>query len=425
MDDQVEDNCGKGAGRMAKRVAIIATLDTKEAEVKYLRDQFMARGTEVLIIDTSILGLPKEIKPDVTSETIARLAGTSIDVLRKKYRSPAVAEMAKGVPKVVQELYDKGRFDGLLTISGETGAHIAAPGVKVLPVGVPKLMISCIFQGSSTFGKYVGTNDVMLMHSVTDILGVNAFSRKVFDTAVAAMVGMVNAGVDPQIRGDNLIAATMFGNTTPVVMAVKEAVEKHGYQMVVFHPSGTGGRAMEEYIGKGTFRGVLDMTTQDITDEVFGGSHPGGPHRLEAAGRKGIPQVFVPGCMDFISVDPDGPLVEKYEDRKVYPHNPSSTLVRTTKNEMKQLGELVSTKLNMAVGPTVAVVPLRGMSMYNKKGYPLYDPDADRAFLEALKANVDSKIEVVEVDAHINDPLFADRVSSILLRLLEGKPARE
>lgn len=405
---------------MKKTVAIIATLDTKEAEVKYLKEQFELKGLNVFIMDTGILGKPVELKPDIPNTVFAEAAGTTIENLRKKYRSPAVLEMAQGVPKIVKKLYDDRKFDGIMCISGETGAHLGAPAIKVLPVGVPKLMISCIFQGSSVFGSFVGTNDVLLMHSVTDILGVNAFSRKIFDTAVAAMAGMVNAGIDPQIKGDNLVAATMFGNTTPAVMAVKKFIEAKGYELVVFHPSGTGGKAMEEYIGRGVFKAVLDMTTQDITDEMFGGAHPGGPHRLEAAGKIGIPQIFVPGCIDFIAVGPVDTVPEKYKDRNIYPHNPSSTLVRTTKEEMRQLAEVVASKLNKATGPTVVAIPLQGFSMYNKKGYPMYAPEADRAFVDTLKQKLDSRIEVFEVDAHINDTAFSDKVSSILLSLLEG-----
>lgn len=402
-----------------KVVAIIATLDTKGEEVKYFKKKFQLKGLDVLIIDTHILEKNVSIKADITCETVAKAAGSSIEIIRKKDRSSALLEMAKGVPKIVRELYNNKKFDGILSICGETGAHLAAPGMEVLPIGVPKLMISCIFQGTSTFGSYVGTKDVLLMHSVIDILGVNEFSKKIFDTAIAAMTGMINENIDLEIKGNNLIAVTMFGNTTPVVMAVKNIVEKRGYEFVVFHPSGTGGRAMEKYIEKGFFKAVLDITTHDITDELFEGEHPGGPHRLEAAGRKGIPQIFVPGCMDFILAGSVNTLPDKYKNRKNYPYRSNTTLVKTTKKEMQKQAEIVALKLNKSTGSTVVVVPLRGMSMYNKEGYPLYDPEADRAFLSNLKKYLDSRIRIFEIDAHINDPVFAEKISSILIDLLE------
>lgn len=404
---------------MKKTVAILATLDTKESEVKYVRDRFHLKGLNTLIIDTSILGTPIGISPDVSSDMIARAAGTTIEKLREIYRSPAVMEMNKGIPKIVLDLHEKGKFDGIMTLSGETGGAMAAAATKALPVGVPKLMVCCAFQGTSMFGNFVGTNDVLLMHSVTDILGVNAFTRKIFDTAVAAMAGMVNEGITPEIKGDNLIATTMFGNTTEGVMAVKEIVEKYGYEFVVFHPSGTGGRAMENYIRRGVFKGVLDMTTQDIVDQEYGGFHPGGPTRLEAAGDMGIPQVFVPGCMDFIAVGGADEIPERLRGRKFYPHCPTSTNVRTTKEEMVHLAEIVATKLNKAKGPAAVVIPLKGWSRPNRPGYPLWDQEADGAFIDRLKELLNPDIPVHEVDAHINSRVFAEKAAAVLLGLLE------
>ncbi|MFQ5711669.1 MAG: Tm-1-like ATP-binding domain-containing protein [Candidatus Geothermarchaeales archaeon] len=405
-----------------KTISIIATLDTKGEEVRYLKEQIEERGKDVIIVDSGIRGAPKAVKPDIPRETVAQEAGSSIEVLQKLDRGPAVDVMMKGVANIAKKLYIAGKMDGVISIGGLDGALLATAGMKVLPIGIPKLMVTPIAQGKHTFDPFVGTKDVMMMHTVVDVVGINELTKKIFDNAVAAIVGMVDADVGAEIRGKNLIAIPMYGNTTPVVMRSKSLLEERGYEIILFHPNGTGGRAMEELIEQGIFTAVLDMTTHEITDDLFGGDHTAGPHRLEAAGKKGVPQVVVPGCIDFIiRILPVSEVERIYEGRKLYYFNPTVTLVRTNKEEMEVIGRTMADKLNKAVGPVVVVVPLRGMSMYNVKGGALYDPEADEAFLTSLKNNIDPRIEVVEVDAHINDPIFADICVSNLLDMLEKK----
>ena len=354
---------------MDKTVAIVATLDTKGEEAKYLKEQIESKGVKTLIIDGGTFKAPLALKPDITQQTVAEAAGSSFEVVRKLGRGPAEEIVMKGIAKVLKDAYAAGRFDGVISIGGQDGALLAAAGMRVLPVGVPKLIVTPIFQGQEPFGNYVGTSDLMMMHSVVDILGVNELSKKIFDTAVGAIIGMVDINVSSKkLQSKNLIATTMFGNTTPLGMMVKALLEKKGYEMVVFHPNGTGGRAMEELVEQGAFAAVFDMTPHEVTGELFGDLMRAGPDRLEAAGRKGIPQLIVPGGIDFLVLGPFDSLPAKYKKRKVYHFNPAVTMVRTTKSEMALTARVMADKLNKAVGPTAVVIPLGGFDMYCHKG---------------------------------------------------------
>lgn len=406
---------------MKKTVAIIATLDTKGEEVKYLKQQIEKKGKGVLLIDSGIRGEPQVVNPDISRETVAETGGFSIKQLQEKDRGPAVEAMMEGVRKVVRKAYERGRFQGIISIGGQDGSLLASAGMRELPVGVPKFILTPIAQGKESFGTYVGTKDITMMHSVVDILGVNEISKKVFDTAGGAIAGMVDAEVNLNIKlpDKKLIATTMYGNTTPAVMRAKKLLEKAGYEVVVFHPNGTGGRAMEELIEQGFFMAVLDVTTHEITDELFGGIHAGGPGRLEVAGKKGVPQVVVPGCVDFILEGPLDKLPAKYKGRKTYPFNPAVTLVRASKEEMRVIGKVMAEKLNKATGPTIVVIPLGGFSMYCHPGEALYDPGADKIFIRTLKEYLKPQIKVEEINVHINEPVFAEKAVSILTQMLQ------
>jgi uncharacterized protein (UPF0261 family) len=401
---------------LEKTVLIIATLDTKGEEVRYIKERLEERGKRVLVMDSGTRGTPIGIKADIPREEVARAAGHDIREINEMRRGPAIEAMKKGIAKICRELYEAGKIHGIMSVGGSDGACLASAGMQVLPPGVPKLLISPVFQGKETFGEFVGTKDVICMHSMIDILGINQFSRKIFDNAVGAMVGMLDANVSPKIEKGNMIGTTMYGNTTPAVMRAKALLERDGFEVLVFHPNGTGGRIMEQLAEEGMLAGVLDMTPHEFVDEMYGGQHAGGPRRLEVVGEAGVPQVVAPGCVDFILWG--GPLPEKYKNRKTYPFNPYLTLVRTTIEEAREIGETMARKLNKARGPVTVVVPLRGMSMYNRPGEPIYYPEADAEFLRALKERLDPRIKLVEVDAHINDPIFADVCVSELEALL-------
>ena len=406
---------------MDKTIAIVATMDTKGYEAKYFKDEIEKKGNKTLVIDDGMLNPPLAVKPDITQETVAEAAGSSFEIVKGLGRGSAEEIMMKGVAKILKDLYAAGRFDGVISIGGMDGALLASAGMRELPIGVPKLIVTPEAQGTQRFGTYVGTKDLMMMHSVVDILGVNEISKKIFDVAIGAIVGMVEANVSSKIAwGKNLIATTMFGNTTPAVMRAKSLLEEKGYEMVVFHPNGTGGRAMEELIEQGAFTAVLDMTPHEVTGGLFGGAYPGGPHRLEVAGEKGVPQIVVPGCIDFLALGSFNSLPAKYKKRKVYYFNPARTIVKLTKGEMTAIGEVMADKLNKAIGPTVVAIPLGGFNMYSHEGEALYDPEVDRAFIKTLKKHLKPQIKVIEVDAHINDPVFAETVVPILTGMIEG-----
>ncbi len=405
---------------MDKTIAIVATLDTKGEEAKYLREEIERKGINTLVIDDGMLGAPLAIKPGITQETVAEAAGSSFQIVKRLGRGPAAEIMSRGMAKILGEAYEAGRFDGVICVGGQDGALLAASGMRELPVGVPKLIVTPIAQGTEPFGNYVGTKDIMMMHSIVDILGINEISRKVFDVAIGAIVGMVEANVSSEMaQGKNMIAATMYGNTTPAVMRAKSLLEERGYEVVVFHPNGTGGRAMEELIEQGVFAAVLDMTPHEVTGELFGDVARGIADRLEVAGRKGIPQLVVPGCIDVLLLGPLHSLPAKYKKRKVYYFSSAATMVRTTKNEMITTAKVMADKLNKAIGPVVVAIPLGGFNMYCHKGEPLYDPEADMAFVRTLKEHLRPQIKVIELDNHINDPIFAETVVPTFIGMIE------
>ena len=409
---------------MSKTIAIMATLDTKGEEVKYLKERIERRGKKVFIIDMGLRGVPAAIPTDVTRDMLAEASGSTMAVVEKMVRGEAIEIMVKGIAKVIRDSYDRGKFQGILAIGGLDGALLASAGLRALPLGVPKFLLTPIAEGEEKFGTYIGTSDMIMMHSVVDILGINQISRKVFDNAVGALVGMVDMNVVPKLEGKNVIAATMYGNTTPAVMRAKNILEEKGFEVVIFHPNGTGGRAMEELIEEGLVNAVLDMTPHEIVDELFHGVHAGGPHRLEAAGKKGIPQVVVTGCLDFILLGPIANLEEKYKKRQMYFFNPAVTMVRMTLEERATVGRVMAEKLNKATGPTRVLVPLKGFCMYCHPGEPLHDPEGDRMLIETLKKNLKPQIPVLEVDAYINDPEFADTAAAAMIQLIRNSPAK-
>jgi uncharacterized protein (UPF0261 family) len=401
-------------------VAILATLDTKGPEARYLKERLQEWGGRVLVVDIGMAGTPCAVIPDVTRADVARAAGSTAARVARLGRGQAVETMQRGLIPILKGLQASGELGGVIAIGGSDGAITAAAAMQTLPVGVPKLIVSPATQGQTPFGPFVGTSDMTIMHSVVDILGINQISRKIFDNAAGAILGMVRAQVNTELKPGRQIAATMYGNTTPAVMRAKKAIERHGYEVVVFHPNGTGGRAMEDLIDQGLFEAVLDFTTHEITDELHGGFHAAGPGRLEAAGRQGIPQLVVPGCVDFLIRETKESLRGKYRARKSYHFNPVLSLVRATRAEMTQVGRVMAEKLNLAQGPTTVLIPRGGFSMYACAGRPLHDPRSDAAFVSSLKRHLRAGIPVLEDDAWINDPGFADRAAALLLEMLEA-----
>ena len=405
---------------MGKTVLIMATLDTKGAEVGYMKELFEKKGKTVMVLDMSLRGSGEGVRCDVSRKILLQAAGIDMESLSAMGRGAAIEVMIPGIVKVVRDLYKEGKFQAIITLGGFDGALLASGAMRALPLGVPKFLLTPVAQGKQTFGDFVGTRDMVIMHSVKDIFGVNEVSRKVFKTAVGAVCGMMDMGVGTQLEGKNVVAMTMYGNTTPAAMVAKTLFEEKGYEVVVFHPNGTGGMCMEELIEQGLFNGVFDLTTHEITDWLYHGVHAGGPSRLEAAGKKGVPQVVVPGCVDFILMGPVDNLAPEFKQRKHYKFNPAVSLVSTTPEEMERIAGVMAEKLNKAKGPLLVLIPLQGFSMYCHKGEELYDPKRDEAFISSLKKYLGSHVRVQEVDAHINDPKFAEKAVDELLRLMRN-----
>ncbi|MBI2191352.1 MAG: Tm-1-like ATP-binding domain-containing protein [Planctomycetes bacterium] len=406
---------------MSRTIVLIATLDTKGREAAFLRDCIRARRHRVLLVDAGVQGRPA-VAADVTRAQVARAAGRSLRALAHgNDRGTAVAAMAEGVEVVVRRLYARGQLDAVFGIGGSAGTTIATQAMRALPVGVPKLMVSTLASGNTR--PYVGTKDITMMYSVVDISGLNRVSRAVFSNAAAAVSAMASARRTS--RSDlPLLAATMFGVTTPCVEKVRAALEspEAGYEMLVFHATGTGGQAMEGLIRDGLIAGVLDITTTELADELVGGVLSAGPHRLEAAGDRGIPQVVCPGAIDMVNFGPRETVPAQWAHRRFHQHNPTVTLMRTTPEENRRLGEWTAEKLNKARGPVAVVLPLRGVSQIDAPGFSFHDPEADAAYREGLLHALDTrKIQVRQVDAHINDDRFAAEVVSTFLALSQGR----
>ncbi|MGH7561105.1 MAG: Tm-1-like ATP-binding domain-containing protein [Gemmatimonadales bacterium] len=409
---------------MSRTILLLGTLDTKGEELRYVRDLIVRRGHTALVVDAGILGDAASLTPDIPAEEIARAGGSTLAELRaRRDRGTAVTVMLEGLRALVPVLYAQRRFHGVLGLGGGGGTALATAAMRELPVGVPKLMVSTMASGDTA--PYVGVRDITMMYSVVDVAGLNPLSRRILANAAGGICGMVEQEV-PGAADRPLIAATMFGVTTPCVNAVRQRLHGAGFDVVVFHATGSGGRAMEGLIADGWFAGVADVTTTEWCDEVVGGILSAGPERLSAAGRAGIPQVVSVGATDMVNFGPAETVPAAFRERRLYRHNPQVTLMRTTPEEAREIGRRIAARLNAARGPTVMVLPLRGVSMLDAEGQPFHDPVADQALFDALRADLRPPVELVEVDAHVNDPAFAAVIAERLLTLLDrtGSPAR-
>ncbi len=408
---------------MPKTIALIATLDTKGEEAQFVREQIESRGHRVVLVDPGTLGEPV-VPADITRDEVARAAGVpSIAEVRgwgNKQR--AMETMVLGTTVVVTHLAQTGEIHGVIGIGGGAGTSIATAAMRALPLGFPKLMVSTIAAGKHYFGTFMGIRDLTMMHSVADILGLNPIIRKVLANGAAAICGMaeVELGIE---RGDRpLILGTMFGTTTPCLMRAKAILDQHGYEVVVFHPNGTGGPAMEELIEQGIGDAVLDLSAHEISGHLFN-DIMGAPNRLEAAGKLGLPQVVGPGGNDFLVLGPPDEIPAEHRHRLAYRHTPEMTLCRVTAEEMVQVASVIAERLNRATGPAAVVVPLRGFSFPSREGHPLYDPESDQAFARTIKEKLSERVQCVEVDCHINDPPYADTAVALLEELIGRKPS--
>lgn len=398
-----------------KTIAIIGTFDTKGTEFEFIKKLVREQGLDTLCIHAG--AFEPLFAPDVSNAEVAASVGVSMEeISSKRDRAFATDVMSRGAEKLIPELYAQGRFDGIISVGGSGGTSMATPAMRALPIGVPKVMVSTVASGNVS--QYVGTSDVVMFPSVVDAEGLNAISMEIFSNAVNAVVGMVKNKKPLAHENKPIIAATMFGVTTPCIKTAKAYLEEQGYEVLVFHATGTGGRTMETLINAGFIKGVLDITTTEWCDELFGGVLNAGSHRLEAAGACGVPQVVSVGALDMVNFGPLDTVPEQYRGRNLYKHNPTVTLMRTTKEENIRLGEVIAEKLNAAKSPTALMLPLRGVSAIDGEGQPFNDPEADKALFDTLRANIGSNVELIELDSNVNDDAFALAAAKKLLELM-------
>lgn len=404
---------------MKKTIAIAGTFDSKAEEFLYLKESIEKQGVATLMIHTGVFE-PK-FTPDISNHEVASAVGGDIDAIaEERNRGEGTKLMAQGLEKLLPRLYEAGRFDGVISAGGSGGTSIVTPAMRALPIGVPKIMISTVAGGDVSV--YVGASDILMMPSIVDVAGLNAISRKIFTNACLAITGMVTGEAERAAEHKSTIATSMFGVTTPCVEHARKVLEEKGYEVLVFHATGTGGKTMEKLVEDGLIDGVLDLTTTEWCDQLFGGNMAGGDHRLEAAVKQGVPQVVSVGALDMINFGPPETVPEKYADRKFYYHNPTVTLMRTTKENNETIGKVIAEKLNNATSEMVLLLPERGVSALDAEGQDFHDPEADTALFKALKAGLNNPlVRIEDLDLHLNDEAFAEEAVRQLLKLMDEK----
>jgi uncharacterized protein (UPF0261 family) len=404
-------------------VYLLATLDTKGVEAAFVRSRLRELGVDVVLVDTGCLGPPTTIA-DIPREEVFRAAGSSLDEIRsRKDRGAAVTMAANGAAELVARDFREGRVQGVLGLGGSAGTTVGTAAMRRLPLGVPKVMVSTLASGQVR--QYVADKDILMLNSVVDIAGLNRISRAILGSAAAAMAGMVKAlPVSGGASDDRpLVAATMFGVTTPCVQKAREILEHAGYEVLVFHATGNGGQAMESLIAEGLISGVLDLTTTELADELVGGVLSAGPDRLNAAARAGVPQVVSVGATDMVNFGPPETVPERFRQRLFHQHNPSVTLMRTTADENRSMGEEIARKVSASRGPAAIMLPLRGVSAIDGPGQPFDDPAAREALFAAIREHCGAT-ECDELDLHINDAGFAQAAAAKLLELMARTSGR-
>jgi uncharacterized protein (UPF0261 family) len=391
-------------------IAVLGTLDSKGHEHAFVAEEIRRHGHTPLLIDVGCLE-PPQVQPDISREAICpALAGLPED------RGQRVAAMAQAVPDFVAQLASAGKIQGIISLGGGGGTAIGTAAMRGLPIGFPKLMVSTLVSGN--VAPYVGTKDITMMPSIVDVAGLNRVSRTIFRNAAGAICGMVQQKPEQSENDPPIIVASMFGNTTTCVNDAKTLLEAAGYEVLVFHATGTGGKAMEALIESGMVSGVLDITTTEWADELVGATLSAGPTRLDAAAKSGVPAIITPGCLDMANFGEPQTVPAKFSGRNFYHHNPQVTLMRTNAEECAQLGKILAEKANASTGPVSVLVPLRGISIIACEGQPFHDAAADAALFAALKENLRTDIPYHEIDATINDPAFSEACANELLRLM-------
>ena len=407
-----------------KKIVIIATLDTKGEETRFVKELIEKRGHVPITIDCGIRGAPY-FQPSVSRQAVAEAAKTTLDeIITKADKNDAIRAMTLGTKEIALRLYREGRLDGVIALGGVQGTMIGTAVMQALPFGVPKVMVSTVANGQTTFGPFTGTKDITMIHSVADILGLNFVTRQVLAEGVGAITGMVEMEIG-HVAPRPAVGMTTAGITTACAMRVRELMESWGYEVISFHCNGIGAKAMEELADAGRLVGILDLTPHDVIDSLFGGIFPASPDRMEATGRRGLPQVVVPGGADFFLFGPVESVPPKMRDRKYVIHNPIHTHVKANHEEMVAVGRFIAERLARSRGSSLVLIPAKGFSQLNIAGGPMFEPESDKGFLEGLTVELartcakNVGVEVLEM--HINDPAFAEAAAKRLDAMIREK----
>jgi uncharacterized protein (UPF0261 family) len=409
-----------------KTICLIGAFDTKGEEYAFLREQIISRGHKAFTVNTGVLGSTSLFPVDVEADKVVEAGEATLEQLRrKKDRGEAMKVMCDGAAKLIGLLYGKGKFDGIIGMGGSAATTVVTSAMRSLPLGVPKVCVSTMAAGNVSV--YVGTKDIVMMPSIVDIAGINRISRIIFYEAAGVICGMVEVNIPKATEDKPIITASMFGNTTLCVDACVKALTAKGYEVLVFHATGVGGRTMESLVSEGLVDAVLDITTTEWADTICGGVLSAGPERLDAPGKMEIPHLIVPGCVDMCNFGPPETVPTKYRRAKrlFYQWNPSVTLMRTNKEENEKMGKIFAEKANRAKGPVAFLIPLRGVSILDGDGQPFCDREADKAMFDAIKANVRKNITVIEMDNNINDPEFAAKAVEMMLVLIKQAKTKQ
>jgi uncharacterized protein (UPF0261 family) len=399
-----------------RTVIVMGTMDTKGREIAYLAERVKAAGCGALLMDVGAHN-QSLVPADIPAEALASAAGEDIMHIRSLPRGEAVHKVCNAAAAYLKRLVESGEAHGAIGVGGSGGTTICAAAMRELPYGIPKMIVSTLASGNTRW--HIDISDIILIPSLLDIGGRNPMIEMVLNSAAHAIAGMVKGYQPYQASGKKVVSVTMYGTTTPGVTRAREVVEEAGYEVWVFHASGVGGRTMEKLMSMGRIQGVMDMTLAEIGAHLVGGLHDAGPHRMEEAGKLGLPQVTVPGAADTIVLPPRDQVPEKFRNRRLNFHNPTMTTMRTTAEENVAIAQFIAGKLNLAKGPVCVILPLGGVSSIDRPGMIFHDPEADEALFSTLKQKLDPKIEIIEDEHHLDDPEFAARVSETMIRLLK------
>lgn len=403
-----------------KTIAVLGTLDSKGEEHAFVADIIRSRGHRVVLIDVGSLE-PPTVKPDITREEVAAAGHVDLaGLMARKDRGESVTAMAGAAAAMTAQLASSQRIDGIISLGGGGGTAIGTSAMRALPIGFPKVMVSTLAAGN--VAPYLGTKDIVMFPSIVDVSGINRISRVLLSRAAGAICGMVEVE-PPKAKEKPLIVASMFGNTTQCVNTAKQFLEDAGYEVLVFHATGMGGRIMESLIESGLVAGVLDVTTTEWADELVGGTLGAGPARMEAAGKAGVPAVVAPGCLDMVNFGERASVPQKFAGRLYYQHNPQVTLMRTTPEECAELGRILAAKVNAYTAPVTVLLPTKGISVISAPGGAFHDAEADKSLFDSLKAGLNKNIRIIEMDALINDEAFARACAGALLENIKARAA--